>query len=136
MDMKPRLKIVVMRLFVVLALAAPLLGRADSAAAPPGGGTLAFRNVDVFDGDRIVRRTTVLVREGMIRAVGPETVVPPSTEVVDGRGQTLLPGFFDAHTHLGSFQPEQSLADALAFGVTTELEMWGSEASAALRKKA
>jgi len=78
----------------------------------------------------------VLVRDGMIRAVGPETVVPPSTEVVDGRGQTLLPGFFDAHTHLGSFQPEQSLADALAFGVTTELEMWGSVASAALRKKA
>jgi len=72
----------------------------------------------------------------MIRAVGPNVEVPPSAEVIDGEGKTLLPGFFDAHTHLGETQGEQFLKDALDFGVTTELEMWGSRHSLALRKVA
>jgi imidazolonepropionase-like amidohydrolase len=96
---------------------------------------LAFRNVDVFDGSRMIRRTTVLVRAGMIRAVGPDISIPPSAQVIDGKGKTLLPGFFDSHTHLGTTHGEQFLKDALDFGVTTELEMWGSSASLALRKK-
>jgi imidazolonepropionase-like amidohydrolase len=125
-----------LRLVVAMALAAPLFGRADPTPAPPARAAIAFRNVDVFDGTQLVRGTTVLVRDGMIRAVGPETVVPPSAEVVEGRGKTLLPGLFDAHIHLGTYQPETFLADALAFGVTTELEMGGGDASRALRKKA
>ncbi len=84
----------------------------------------------------MIRRTSVLVRGGMIRAVGPNVEVPPSAEVIDGEGKTLLPGFFDAHTHLGETQGEQFLKDALDFGVTTELEMWGSRHSLALRKVA
>lgn len=96
---------------------------------------LAFRHVDVFDGSRMIRRTNVLVREGMIRAVGPDVIIPPAAQIVDGRGKTLVPGLFDAHTHLGVMFVEQFLKDALVFGVTTELEMWGSDASRALRKK-
>jgi imidazolonepropionase-like amidohydrolase len=96
---------------------------------------LVFRDVDVFDGSRMTRRTTVLVRDGMIRAVGAEVAIPPSAKVIDGKGKTLLPGLFDAHTHLGVYQAEQFLRDALDFGVTTELEMWGSEASLTLRRK-
>src|SRR5262249_42455831 len=98
--------------------------------------TLLFRNVDVFDGSHMLRRTTVLVRDGMIRAVGPADMpMPSSVPVVDGKGKTLLPGLFDAHMHLGQFQIERFLKDALEFGVTTELEMWGSAPSMALRKK-
>ena len=37
--------------------------------------------------------------------------------------------------HLGSTLGEQFLRDALNFGVTTELEMWGGEKSLALRNK-
>lgn len=96
---------------------------------------LAFRNVDVFDGSRMIRRTTVLVRGGMIRAVGQDLEIPSSAEIIDGKGKTLLPGFFDAHTHLGIANGEQFLRDALDFGVTTELEMWGSSASLALKSK-
>jgi imidazolonepropionase-like amidohydrolase len=98
--------------------------------------TLLFRNVNVFDGSRMIRHTTVLVRDGMIRAVGPaDRTVPPAAQVINGRGKTLLPGLFDAHTHLGQFQIERFLKDALEFGVTTELEMWGSAPSLALEKK-
>src|SRR4029077_6262459 len=96
---------------------------------------LVFRNVDVFDGSRMTRGSTVLVRDGMIRAVGPDLVIPESANVIDGKGKTLLPGFFDAHTHLGLTQGQKFLEDALTFGVTTELEMWGFGASLALRRK-
>jgi imidazolonepropionase-like amidohydrolase len=102
---------------------------------PSEGVALVFRNVDVFDGYRMIRRTTVLVRGGMIRAVGSDTVIPVSAQVVDGKGKTLLPGLFDAHTHLGVRIAEAFLRDALTFGVTTELEMGGSEASLGLRNK-
>jgi imidazolonepropionase-like amidohydrolase len=98
-------------------------------------GILAFRNVDVFDGSRMIRGTTVLVRDGMIRAVGSDMVVPPSAQIIDGKGKTLLPGLFDAHTHLGMMFGEQFLRDALDFGVTTELDMWGPDATLKLRNK-
>ena len=97
--------------------------------------TLVFRDVDVFDGTRMIRRTNVLVRDGMIRAVGADIMVPPAAQVVDGKGKTLLPGLFDAHIHLGMRNGEAFLQDALNFGVTTELEMWGSVESIALRQK-
>lgn len=96
---------------------------------------LVFRNVNLFDGSRVIRRTTVLVRDGMVRAVGQGIEIPASAEVIDGSGKTLLPGLIDAHVHLGIAQGEQFLRDALNFGVTTELEMWGSDASLALRNK-
>jgi imidazolonepropionase-like amidohydrolase len=97
--------------------------------------TFVFRNVDVFDGSKLIRRTNVVVRDGMIRAVGNEVSVPSGARVIEAPGKTLLPGFFDAHTHLGIMNGEQFLSDALSFGVTTELEMWGSEASLSLRNK-
>src|SRR5215471_5606481 len=96
---------------------------------------LVFRDVDVFDGSRMMRHINVLVRGGMIRAVGADVTIPSSAQIIDGKGKTLLPGFFDSHTHLGVTNGEKFLRDALDFGVTTELEMWGTAESLALRKK-
>jgi len=96
---------------------------------------LVFRDVDVFDGSRMIRHTNVLVRDGMIRGVGTDVAIPPSARVIDGKGKTLLPGLFDAHTHLGMTYAEAFLRDALDFGVTTELDMGGADATIALRKK-
>jgi imidazolonepropionase-like amidohydrolase len=120
--------------FVALATISLLVG-ALRAPAETRETALVFRDVDVFDGSRMIRRTTVVVRDGMIGAVGADAAVPPSAKIVDGRGKTLLPGFFDAHVHLGTYAPERSLRDALVFGVTTELEMGGSEASLTLRDR-
>jgi imidazolonepropionase-like amidohydrolase len=98
--------------------------------------SILFRDVDVFDGSRIIRHTTVLVNDGMIKVVGAtDMAARPSVQVIDGKGKTLLPGLFDSHIHLGQYQVEQFLKDALEFGVTTELEMWGSSPTLALRKK-
>jgi imidazolonepropionase-like amidohydrolase len=98
-------------------------------------GEIAFRDVDVFDGSRMIRRTNVLVRGGMVRAVGRDVVIPPSAQVVEGAGKTLLPGLFDAHMHLGMRFGEEFLRDALDFGVTTEFEMGGGEAGRVLRRR-
>jgi imidazolonepropionase-like amidohydrolase len=104
-------------------------------SAQPADKPIIFKNVDVFDGVRVIRNTNVLVRDGMVRAIGRDIPVTPSAEIIDGKGKTLLPGFIDAHVHLGIGGAEQFLRDALNFGVTTELEMWGSDASLALRNK-
>jgi imidazolonepropionase-like amidohydrolase len=45
---------------------------------------------------------TVLLRDGHIAAVeGPGFVVPDGTAVVDATGKWVLPGFIDAHAHVG-----------------------------------
>ncbi len=49
----------------------------------------------------VVDGGTVLVRAGRIEAVGAGVAVPDGAEVVDCAGQWVLPGFLDAHVHLG-----------------------------------
>lgn len=87
--------------------------------------TLLIRPERVFDGTRVLS-AAVLVRDGVIVEVGPDVTAPEAT-VVDAPGQTLLPGFIDAHTHVLPGRLEQ----ALAFGVTTELDMFADPAAVA-----
>ncbi|MDQ0277696.1 imidazolonepropionase-like amidohydrolase [Arthrobacter silviterrae] len=44
---------------------------------------------------------TVLVEGGKILALGASVQVPEGADVLDATGQWLLPGFIDAHVHLG-----------------------------------
>jgi imidazolonepropionase-like amidohydrolase len=44
---------------------------------------------------------TVLVEDGRITALGPDVAVPAGIEVVDAAGAWLLPGFVEAHGHVG-----------------------------------
>jgi imidazolonepropionase-like amidohydrolase len=75
-----------------------------------------IRDVRVFDGQQTVARTDVLLDGDRIAASdGRHADVE-----IDGSGRTLLPGLIDAHTH--TF--DGSLAQALACGVTTELDMF------------
>ena len=79
----------------------------------------AITHARVFDGERVLRQTTVVIDGPAIVAVGGD--VPEGARVVDARGGTLLPGLLDSHVHTS----EEALALALRFGVTTELEMQG-----------
>jgi imidazolonepropionase-like amidohydrolase len=88
------------------------------AAVPVAAGTFAIRDVRVFDGERVIPKTTVVVRDGTIASVGGEA--PAGVETLDGQGRTLLPGLIDAHTHAFG----DALERALLFGVTTELDMF------------
>lgn len=81
---------------------------------------VAFTHVRLFDADagRFVEDQTVVAHAGTITAVGDSarTAVPPGARVIEGRGQTLVPGIWDAHMHVGS--DEQGLM-LLAIGVTS-----------------
>jgi hypothetical protein len=92
--------------------------KAPSTAQPLTPGVLAFRGVRVFDGERVIADTTVVVRDGRIAAVGGG--LPAGAEIIEGAGRTLLPGLIDAHTHAFA----DALERALQFGVTTELDMF------------
>lgn len=83
--------------------------------------TLAITNVRVFDGERVIPRADVLVDGGTIVAVGAGLEVPAGIEAIDGTGRTLLPGLIDSHAHVFY---EAQLEEALAFGVTTVLDMF------------
>ena len=62
-----------------------------------------------------VENVVVVFRDGLIEAAGPEASIPDDAEVIDARGMTVLPGFIDAHVHIGFFEP----AEIAAGGVTT-----------------
>jgi imidazolonepropionase-like amidohydrolase len=58
-----------------------------------------------------IENGTVLLTDGTIAAVeGPEFTVPPGTETVDASGKWVLPGFIDAHTHLGVHEEAEGWA--------------------------
>jgi imidazolonepropionase-like amidohydrolase len=48
---------------------------------------------------------TVLMVDGKIAAVeGPDFKPPPGADIVDATGKWVLPGFIDAHVHLGAYE--------------------------------
>jgi imidazolonepropionase-like amidohydrolase len=53
-----------------------------------------------MDGEPI-ESGTVLVVDGVITAVGADVAVPDGIETVDATGRWVLPGFVDAHAHVG-----------------------------------
>ncbi|WP_033296026.1 amidohydrolase family protein [Amycolatopsis jejuensis] len=71
----------------------------------------------VFDGRESLGIVDVEVADGRIVRVGGSR--HEGAELIDGTGATLLPGLIDAHTHTDA----DSLRQALAFGITTELDM-------------
>jgi imidazolonepropionase-like amidohydrolase len=72
--------------------------------------------VRVFDGERTRPRADVLIEDDRVGTHDGGRV----DVTVPGAGRTLLPGLIDAHVHVF----DGSLAQALTYGVTTELDMF------------
>ena len=106
---------------LVLVLACIVALAPARAAAPPE--PVAFVNVNVvpMDRERALRTQTVLVEDGVIRAIGRRILIPAGARVIDGRGTAWLsPGLADMHNHSDT---REDLAVYLANGVTTMLNM-------------
>jgi len=69
------------------------------AEAPP---VLAIRNAKIVTiSGPTLAKGTVVVRNGLIEAVGENVAVPPDAAVVDGEGMTVYPGLIDALSTVG-----------------------------------
>lgn len=103
-----------------LLLLSMVLLAAHGARSSETSNSFAVREVRLFDGWQTREHVNVVVTYGRIAAVGPHVPIPMGMRIVDGLGKTLLPGLIDAHVHVFP----GARADALRFGVTTELDMF------------
>jgi amidohydrolase family protein len=82
-----------------LAAALFLLAAFAWAEAPP---VIAIRNARIVTvSGPVIAKGTVVVRNGLIEAVGENVAVPPEALVVDGEGLTVYPGLVDALSTVG-----------------------------------
>lgn len=64
-------------------------------------GSVHIKNATVITvSGETLENTDVLVRDGIIRAIGQNLGTPSGVEAVDATGKYLMPGIIDAHSHL------------------------------------
>src|ERR1035438_1753593 len=69
-------------------------------AGPPS--TVAIRNAKIVTvSGPVIAKGTVIVRNGLIEAVGENVAVPADAWVVDGEGMTVYPGLIDGLSTVG-----------------------------------
>jgi imidazolonepropionase-like amidohydrolase len=82
-------------------------------------GPVAFTHVRAFiDGTRYAEDQTVVVDKGIITAEGPAASLklPAGAQIIDGKGETLVPGLWDSHQHVGD---DSSGPTLLSLGITS-----------------
>jgi imidazolonepropionase-like amidohydrolase len=71
--------------------------------------TWAITNARIFTvSGPAIERGTVVIRNGLIAAVGANVSAPPDARVIDGAGLTVYPGLIDAYTNLALPEPAAS----------------------------
>ena len=121
---KGRLDSILQRLFVILTVlgASACFQAGDEATGTQSPEVLFLKDFQVVPmtstSPVVLDKTSVLVRNGMIVAVGPSTSIklPNDAIVIEGNGRTLMPGLIDMHVHVWD---EAELSAYLASGVTT-----------------
>ncbi len=88
---------------IVAAVVLPVLFAQKPSSLRPS--VFAVRDARVVtEPGKVLPKATVVVRDGLIEAVGPDAKVPPDAVVIDGDGLTVYAGFIDALSHWG-FDP-------------------------------
>ncbi len=79
-----------------------LAGAAAAPAAAPDSRPTVIRAGTLIDGtgSAPVKNVLIVVEKGRITAVGKNVEIPADHRLIDLSGQTVLPGFIDAHVHL------------------------------------
>ena len=86
---------------------ATICGNASAQKPPALQTTFAIVGARIeIGGGKFLAKGTVLVRDGIIEAVGTNVVVPAEAEIIKGDGLTVYPGFIDAHATKGITPPD------------------------------
>jgi imidazolonepropionase-like amidohydrolase len=135
----------------VLAIAVLLFTQWGYGEAAPPAHPIALKAAHLFDSlsGKLMEHGVVIVSGAKIQTAGSDVQIPADAEVIDLGDATLLPGFIDAHVHLGQeagphwyhdffdgimrFPAEQALYGAhyakatLEAGVTTVRDLGSSD---------
>ncbi|HEX8161712.1 MAG TPA: amidohydrolase family protein [Pyrinomonadaceae bacterium] len=103
---RQRLRAAVNAFFAVSLALAPLAGGAlaqnPNPRRPPAIDTYAITNARIVPvSGAEIARGSVVIREGLIAAVGANVSAPADARVIDGAGLTVYPGLIDANSTLG-----------------------------------
>ena len=63
--------------------------------------SFAIANARIFDGTEFLDGMAVVIRDGKIDAICPDSALPDGIDVVDGKGQVLAPGLIDVQVNGG-----------------------------------
>jgi imidazolonepropionase-like amidohydrolase len=91
-----------------------------------------IKDVKVFDGENLMESTSVKVENGVITEIADLIKSSNGIEIIDGKGQTLLPALSNAHVH--AWAP-QSLQEAAKAGVLNVMDMHGVETYQMMMRK-
>ncbi len=101
-------------LLAILILPASLIAQAQT--SPTDGmkentpAVHAFTNATIVTAPgRVLNNATLVIRDGVVEAVGRNARVPADARVWDMEGKTLYPGFIDAHSDVGQKDPRVEL---------------------------
>ena len=117
--------------------------------AVDGEGLKAFAGARVVDGTgaAAIEGAGILVRAGRIEAIGANVEIPEGVETVDLTGKFVVPGFINAHGHVGGVRglelghyTEENLLDQLGlyarYGITTVNSLGGDGPEAVALREA
>jgi imidazolonepropionase-like amidohydrolase len=105
-----------------LAASVALLSVVSSALIPvaaqrSGTDTYAITNARIVTvSGPVIDRGAVVIRDGLIVAVGANANIPADARVIDGSGLTVYPGLIDTNTNLGIPEPSPTPAPAAGQG--------------------
>lgn len=100
----------------------PLLGAVPALGQAPS--IILIRNVHLFDGTgSALRPCNVRITGDRIDAVSPgDIAVPAGATVIDGAGQTMMPGLTDAHWHMSAVKGVPWMGTDDAVGISLILK--------------
>ncbi|HEV2523086.1 MAG TPA: amidohydrolase family protein [Candidatus Acidoferrales bacterium] len=100
--MRPQIKLIFILVSIVFAFAALPQRLAGQYSQTPPGRVYVIKAGKLVDPEKGTTETNqiILVRGTRIESVGPNLTIPADAKVIDLSKSTVLPGLFDAHTHL------------------------------------
>src|SRR5437764_7376548 len=89
-------------LLLSLLVAVPSPGPAQTPTGNLRLAVFALRDARIVtEPGKTLEKASLVIRDGLIEAIGPDIKIPTDALVIDAAGMTVYPGFLDALSHRG-----------------------------------